>query len=125
MNPASAFLVRARATWPGTWVSTTVGCRETGGGARSPTQAGGLLHLLPPSPIPCLVMSAGSPVRDTQILGMGEEGSPSPQVSATPPGHGSSGACPTVTKFKCFHPLKHLEGPALRVPLEMIRAQKS
>lgn len=85
---------------------------------------GGLLHLLPPSPIPCLVMSAGSPVRDTQIQGMGKEGSPSPQVHATPPGHGSSGACPKVTKFKCFHLLKHLEGLALRVPLEMIRAQK-
>ena len=59
MNPASAFLVRARATWPGTCISTTVGCRETGGGARSRTQAVGLLHLLPPSPIPCPVMSAG------------------------------------------------------------------
>ena len=47
MNPVSAFLVRARATWPGTCVSTSVGCRETGRGVRSPTQAVGLT---PPPP---------------------------------------------------------------------------
>lgn len=102
MNPASAFLVRARATWPGTCVSTTGGVgRQAEGPGVAPRQwAYSTSFLCLPSP--CLVMSAG-PLLETQILGMGEEGSSSPQAPATPPATALLGL-PSVTKFKCFHP---------------------
>ena len=49
MNPASASLVRARATWPGTCISTRVRGQEEGRGTRNPTPAEGFMLLSSPS----------------------------------------------------------------------------
>lgn len=125
MNPASASLVRARATWPGTCISTTVRGQEEGRGTRNPTPAEGFMLLSSPSspslPDPLPGVDCWAPCyRHTNIGGRGRRALPVPGPQPLLTGHGPFGPSPVVSKFKSFHPLRYLEGPAHRDAPETI-----